>query len=116
MRRLWSNYRRLQVWDLLGLYFCCQDPYDDYVEPVPVSYHGGETDGVRLTLHGVTSRTVAFEPYPFDARPCHVQLSFKRLPKTSYPDVETFRRAYFQAPTDLMKFELVQPSSRTTRR
>jgi hypothetical protein len=25
----------MQVWDLLGLYFCCQEPYEDFVEPVP---------------------------------------------------------------------------------
>ena len=106
-KQLWTNYRLMQVWDLLGLYFCCQEPYEDYVEPAPVRYEGGETDGVRLTLNPVNSRTVAFEPYPFNVRPCHVQLSFKRLPKTSYPDLETFRRAYFQAEADLMKFELV---------
>src|SRR5215469_15724583 len=26
---LHTNYHLLQVWDLLGLYFCCQDPCDD---------------------------------------------------------------------------------------
>jgi hypothetical protein len=33
---LWTNYRLMQVWDLLGLYFCCQDVRDDYIDPVPL--------------------------------------------------------------------------------
>jgi hypothetical protein len=104
---VWTNYRLLQVWDLLGLYFCCQDPCDDYIEPVPVSYNDGKSDGVRLTMKALGPRKVAFDPYPFGVRPCHVQLSYKRLPQTSFPDQESFRRAYFQAETDVMKFELV---------
>jgi hypothetical protein len=53
------------------------------------------------------SGRVAFDPYPFDARPCRVQLTFKRLAATSFPSVEAFRRAYFQAGAQVMEFELV---------
>jgi hypothetical protein len=102
---VWTNYRLMQVWDLLGLYFCCQDPYEDYVEPVPARY--GNDEGVRLSLKPVTARKVAFDPYPFDVRPVRVQLACKRLPQTTFPDQETFRRAYFQAESKLMEFELV---------
>jgi hypothetical protein len=102
---VWTNYRLMQVWDLLGLYFCCQEPYEDYVEPVPAKY--ADRNGVRLTLKPVGSSQVAFDPYPFDARPCRVQLAFKRLPATTFPDVEAFRRAYFQADAELMRFDLV---------
>jgi len=105
--RVWTNYHLMQVWDLLGLYFCCQDPYDDYIEPVPRSYAGGGNGGVRLTMRPVGPGRVAFEPYPFDVRPCRVQLAFRRLPKTSFADLESFRRAYFQAEHELMRFELV---------
>jgi hypothetical protein len=103
---VWTNYRLMQVWDLLGLYFCCQDPYPDHVEPVPAQYSGGD-GGVRLTLTPAGPRRVAFDPYPFDVRPCRIQLGFRRLPTTSFPDLETFRRAYFQADLELMRFELV---------
>jgi hypothetical protein len=102
---VWTNYRLMQVWDLLGLYFCCQDPYDDHVDPVPVAYGNGE--GVRMALKPLTPRKVEFDPYPFDVRPAHVQLACKRLSQTAFPDQETFRRAYFQADTRLMEFELV---------
>jgi hypothetical protein len=102
---VWTNYHLMQVWDLLGLYFCCQDPYEDYVEPVPARY--GNDEGVRLTLKPVTARKVAFDPYPFDVRPARVQLAYKRLPQPTFPDQETFRRAYFRAESKLMEFELV---------
>ncbi|OLD99660.1 MAG: hypothetical protein AUG80_04600 [Candidatus Rokubacteria bacterium 13_1_20CM_4_68_9] len=104
---VWTNYRLMQVWDLLGLYFCCQDPYDDHIEPVPVSYAAGDDDGVRLTMKAIGPRRVAFDPYPFDVRPCRAQLSFKRVAQQAFDDVEAFRRAWFQAEVGLMDFELV---------
>jgi hypothetical protein len=52
-------------------------------------------------------RRVRFDPYPFDIHPCRVQLAARRVPTTSYPDVEAFRRAYFQAEVQLLEFELI---------
>jgi hypothetical protein len=103
---VWVNYRLMQVWDLLGLYFCCQDPYEDYVEPVPTSYADADGAGVRMAMKPLERRTVAFDPYPFDVRPCHIQLACRRLPAASYPDLASFRRAYFQADLEVMSFEL----------
>ena len=37
-RQLRINYRLLQVWDLLSLYFSCQSPIEEYIEPIPASY------------------------------------------------------------------------------
>jgi hypothetical protein len=101
---LWTNYTLLQVWDIVGLYFCCQELGEDHVEPVPTGYSG---KSVRLTMRPTAANRVAFEPYPFAKRPCHLQLAFKRLPQTSFDDVGAFRKAYFQAENDLMRFELV---------
>ena len=106
-KNLWTNYRLMQVWDLLGLYFCCQEPYEDRIEPVPVGYAGATDDGVRLTMKPVGPRQVLFDPYPFDVRPCRVQLGFKRLARPRFDDVEAFRRAWFQADVGLMEFELL---------
>jgi hypothetical protein len=97
----------MQVWDLLGLYFGCQEPYEDHVAPVPVSYGGGDGDGVTLTMTPAGPRRVAFDPYPFDVRPCRVQLAFKTVAQRTFEDVEAFRRAWFQAPVGVMEFELV---------
>src|SRR5438105_8489848 len=102
---LWTNYRLMQVWDLLGLYFCCQDPYEDYVEPVPVAY--SDKDGVRLTMKPAGGGRVKFEPFPFDVKSCRIQLSMKRLPKTTFENDQEFRRVYFQAATEVTTFELV---------
>jgi hypothetical protein len=104
---VWTNYRLLQVWDLLGLYFCCQEPYDDHVDPVPVSYAGADDDGVRMAMTPVGPRQVAFDPYPFDVRPCRVQLSCRQISRSTFGDVEAFRRAWFQTDVGLMEFELV---------
>ncbi len=104
---VWSNYRLLQVWDLLGLYFCCQEPREDRIEPVPLAPSASRTDGVRLTMNPLTPRKIAFDPYPFATRPVHVQLSSRRLSDQHYPDLDSFRRAYFQAPVELLDFELV---------
>jgi len=101
---LWINYRLMQVWDLLGLYFCCQDPYEDYVEPVPTSY--SDKTGIRLTMKPAGPGRVTFEPYPFNIRPCRVQLAFKQLSQGSFEDLEEFHRAYFQAENELFEFEL----------
>ena len=97
----------MQVWDLLGLYFCCQEPYADHIDPVPASYAGADDEGVKMTMTPVGPRKVAFDPYPFDVRPCRVQLSYKTVPRATYEDVEAFRKAWFQAEVGLMEFELV---------
>lgn len=106
-RGVWTNYRLMQVWDLLGLYFCCQEPYDDHIEPVPVDCPSDHDAGVRLTMTSAGGSRVAFEPYPFDERPCHIQLGCKRLATTRFSSLEEFRRAWFQADTELLSFELV---------
>jgi hypothetical protein len=103
--QLAANYRLMQIWDLLALYFCCEDPYEEYIEPVPVSYT--KNDGIRISVKPARPGQVVFDPYPFDVRPYQVQLIAKRLPKTSYKNAEEFRRAYFGAPIELHRFELL---------
>jgi hypothetical protein len=104
---VWTNYWLLQVWDLLGLYFCCAEPCDDYIDPVPVAYGSTKSDGIRLTLKALGPDKVKFDPYPFDRPGIRLQLGSKRLPQTKYADQASFRRAYFQAPIDLIEFEAV---------
>ena len=56
------NYRLLQVWDLLGLYFCCADVCPDYIDPVPVKCSASGGGEVRLQLIPEGPRRVRFEP------------------------------------------------------
>jgi hypothetical protein len=101
---LWTNYRLLQVWDLLGLYFTCADPYEHAVEPVPTTYDGEKLSGVRMTLHPLSDRHVVMDPYPFDVRPLKLQIPYRRMDQASFPDVETFRRAYFKGVPELLAY------------
>jgi hypothetical protein len=98
-----THYRMMQVWDLLGLYFCCQEPYDDYIDPIPTRF-GGE--GARMTMKPAGRGRVLFEPYPFDERGLRVQLACKRLPSRTYSTAGQFREAYFKAPNVLLEYEL----------
>lgn len=100
-----TNYHLLQVWDLLGLYFTCQDPYSEYVEPVPTDYNLGA--GTRMALTPLSPRRVAFAPYPFATRPLKVQVLQRRLPPGRFANEAAFRRAYFEAGLELVEFELV---------
>ncbi len=107
-KAVWTNYRLMQVWDLLGLYFCCQEPVEDHIAPVPVGYGGGaDGGGVRMTMTPAGGRRVAFDPFPFDVRPCRVQLAVRRLARTRFEDTEAFRHAWFGAELGLLEFELV---------
>ena len=60
-----------------------------------------------MTLTPRGPRTVAFDPYPFDVRPCRVQLVLRTVPRSTYEDVDAFRKAWFQAEVSLVEFELV---------
>lgn len=104
---VWTNYWLLQVWDLLGLYFCCAEPCDDYIDPVPVAYGSTKSDGIRVTLKALGPNKVQFDPYPFDRKGIRLQLGSKKLATSKYPNLEAFRRAYFQAPIDLIEFDVV---------
>jgi hypothetical protein len=103
---VWTNYRMLQVWDLLGLYFSCHEPDDLYITPVPVGYTRNRTDGVRLTMKPGARNEVIFDPFPFRERGCKVSLVMKRLPKRNYPDRASFQAAYFQAQSEVLSFTL----------
>jgi hypothetical protein len=103
---VWTNYRLLQVWDLLGLYFTCQEPYEDHIVPAPTRYGADKGDGARMALNPVSPGKVAFDPYPFDTRPLRIQFPRRRLPPGPFADAAAFRRAYFQARLELVEFEL----------
>jgi hypothetical protein len=104
---IWTNYRLLQVWDMLGLYFTCGEPYEHAVEPVPTQYDGDLKSGVRMTLHPLTSSQVALDPYPFDLRPLTLHIPYRVLPSDTFADVESFRKAYYQAVPELLTYEVV---------
>jgi hypothetical protein len=103
---VWTNYHLLQVWDLLGLYFTCEEPVDDYIDPVPMGY-GKNSARAAMSMKVVGKGKIAFDPYPFDQRPLKVQIACKRLTQSTFPDQASYRKAYFQAPNELLEYELI---------
>jgi len=103
---IWTNYRLLQVWDLLGLYFTVGEPYEHAVEPVPTAYDGDMRSGVRMEMHPLGDNRVAFEPYPFDVRPLTLHIPYRRLEHAAFDDGDAFRRAYFQAVPELLTYQV----------
>jgi hypothetical protein len=102
------NYRLIQIWDLLGLYFGCQEPVDDYMSPVPTR-EAGPDEGVKMTMTPLGDNRVAFDPYPFDVPNLNVQMTCRRLDQATFANDAEFRRAYFRAPVGLLEYELVKP-------
>lgn len=99
------NFHLLQVWDLLGLYFGCQEPGSDHVEPVPTGY-GKDSERVTLKMRNVGGRKVAFDPYPFDQEGIKVQMRGKRLRQAKFADEASFRAAYYKAGNEVLEYEL----------
>lgn len=102
-----TNYRLLQVWDLLSLYFSCQEPAEDYIVPVPTSYADKEGEGAKVTLTPLSANRIQVDPFPFDTSPLKIQLAAHRLSQQKFPDQDAFKKAYFQAPMEILEFELV---------
>ncbi len=106
-QQLRINYRLLQLWDLLSLAFSCQEPEADYFEPVPTRYTDKDDEGVRLTMTPLDAGTIAFDPYPFDTDALRIALPVKRVKNGTFADRDAFIKAYFQAPTELLEYTLV---------
>lgn len=104
--QVWTNYRLLQVWDLLGLYFTTRQPYENAIEPVPVAYDDDLASGVRMSLHPLDDCRVAFAPYPFDVRPLELHIPYRTLDRATFESNADFRRAFFQAAPQLLTYQV----------
>lgn len=104
--QVWTNYRLLQVWDLLGLYFTTREPYDNAIEPVPTTYDSDIHSGVRMTLHPLDDCRVAFDPYPFNVRPLELHIPYRVFDRETFPSNAEFRRAYFEALPQLLTYRV----------
>jgi len=103
---IWTNYRLLQVWDMLGLYFTTREPYPHAVEPVPTAYDGNLHSGVRMSLQPLGDRRVAFDPYPFDVRPLTLHIPCRRLARATFASGDEFRKAYFQTAPEMLTYQV----------
>jgi hypothetical protein len=102
-RRLWCNYKLLQVYDRLSLYFCMAPPRPMALEPVPLDYEGGETS---LNLTPLTERTLAVAPYPFDCSPLPLCLRASIAADRAYASDDEFRAIFAAARVVDLRFEV----------
>src|SRR5215475_10193556 len=109
---LWFNYRALQIYDLLSLYFCCDGYSDDdhfkeeRLAPIRLSYDNQTEVELRIIPAGV--RSVRMEPYPFDIAPLTVSARARSIPSGTYGSEEACLEAYHKAPRRLLSFEILQ--------
>jgi hypothetical protein len=104
------NYRALQVFDLLSLYFCCDgyagdDEFKEYkMTPVRVAYDSDETVTLRVIPAG--GNTVSFDPYPFDISPIKIAVRARIMTLESDKSETAGLEAYQKAPRQLLTFEM----------
>lgn len=93
----WTNYRLLQVYDRLSLYFCLRDAEageGETLEPVPRDYGGAEA---ALALEPRGPWRIRMDPYPFARSPAEFRLLRRVLPKRAWLDGESFRSDFAAA-------------------
>ncbi|MBV9119097.1 MAG: DUF3891 family protein, partial [Chloroflexi bacterium] len=100
------NYRWLQVWDHLGLYFCCRPPREEVIDPVPQRYGTAKLEGPALRLTPISDWEVSLDPFPFDQRPLQLPIAHRRLPDTRFASQEAWLEAYYSAPLALLTYTL----------
>lgn len=91
----WRDYKLLQIWDRLSLYFCLKDVETgeaDTIEPVPLD---GKDAALRIEPRG--SWRVAIDPYPFAKRQTEFTLLRRLLPKKPWADSDAFRADFLAA-------------------
>ena len=107
---LWFNFRALQIFDLLSLYFCC-DGYagdeefkEDLIAPVPLAYETKEEVELRLIPNG--PKSVRFAPYPFDVSPLNVGVRVRRFEIGRFASQQDGLAAYHRAPRQQLSFSM----------
>jgi hypothetical protein len=116
---IWFNYRMMQVFDRLSLFFCAnfdivsvpetgahsagKGYYGPIIDPAPVRF--GTADGV-VRLRAVDKATAVADPYPFDQSPLRVGVRGRLIPRIAYKSQEHFREVYMKTPREVFDFTL----------
>jgi hypothetical protein len=122
---IWFNYRMMQVFDRLSLFFCCN--YDlekaadgesrsqrdhDYgaafyrstINPTPTRF--GEED-CEMDLAPLGKTRLRVHPYPFDVAPLKVSVRGRVVPRQRYESQEQIREVYSRQPRAIFEYTLV---------
>lgn len=94
------NYRFLQLYDRLSLYFCMKDldrGEADTLKPIPTDYAGEETE---IAIEPLAPWAVSMDPFPFAGSEAKFTLDRYLLPKDNWGSDAAFREAFNSAPVE----------------
>jgi hypothetical protein len=103
---VWANYKLLQIFDRLSLYFCTRPPRPLTLGPAPADYRGRD---VELALEPLGGQAVRVTPWPFDVASLAVRVRASVVPERPYSDDAEFQAALAAAPATELSFELRSP-------
>lgn len=104
------NYRALQIFDLLSLYFCCdgyvaENEFKEYtIAPIRIAYDSNEEAELKITPKGPGA--VKMTPFPFDASPLTFSVRTRLMTPAKGQTAEAGLEAYQKAPRQLLTFEI----------
>ncbi len=106
------NYRALQIFDLLSLYFCsdgyaAEHQFKEYtIAPVRVAYDASEEVDLRVLPNGANA--VRFDPYPFDVSPLKLSVRARVVKMIPGQPEAAGLEAYQKAQRELIHFEITR--------
>lgn len=104
------NFNLLQVWDLLSLWVCCNDPLKEIkVEPIPTGYADGDEVSVQFKPTG--PNTISADPFPFDQPSLSLNVVYRRLPVSEFKNAQAFNEAFFGASPLIATFIFFDPAA-----
>jgi hypothetical protein len=103
---VWANYKLLQIFDRLSLYFCTRPPRPLTLQPAPADHYGRDA---ALALEPLGGPAVRVSPWPFDVSSLSVRVRASVVPDRAYRDDADFRAAFAAAPVTELRFELRSP-------
>lgn len=96
----WVNYKFLQLFDRLSLYFCLKDLEHGEafeIDHIPADYAGSE---VVLRIEPLGPWHVRLDPFPFAGDRAEFTLERRVVPKREWGSDEEFRASFLAIPTE----------------
>lgn len=87
-RRLWINYKLLQIFDRLSLYLCMPTYAERTLGPAPLDVVGAETE---LRIRPLGDERIAISPYPFRESPLPLTIATRLIPDRAYASDKELR-------------------------
>lgn len=100
----WANYKLLQMYDRISLYFCLKDVEGGTADEIGPAPRGGED--ATLRVEPIAPWHVRMSPFPFASSPARFTLVRRVMPKTTYADNGAFRSDFAAAPAETVEITI----------